>query len=99
MFLYFPEFNDHYWPTKPSNLADGLLDITPEAKNIFEIFHYEIWELFKFAIFCNFLNISFLFDLSANKARKPKVAESNQAKASLVKPWLATDEAYCSPIV
>ena len=38
-------------------------------------------------------NICFLFDLVSNKARKLKVAELNQAKASLTKPWLDTDEA------
>ena len=32
-------------------------------------------------------------------ARKLKVAESNQAKASLTKPWLATDEAKRSLVV
>ena len=34
-----------------------------------------------------------------NKARKLKVAESNQAKASLTKQWLATDEANRSLVV
>ena len=36
--------------------------------------------------------MSFLFGLFTNKARK-QVAESNQSKAGLTKPWLATDEA------
>ena len=38
--------------------------------------------------FCNILQILkiFLFDLFTNKSRKLKVAESNQAKASLTKP-------------
>ena len=40
--------------------------------------------------------MSFLFGLFTNKARKLKVAESNQSKASLTKPWLATDEADLS---
>ena len=40
----------------------------------------------------------FLFDL-INKASKRKVAESNQAKASLTKPWLATDKTNCSTVV
>ena len=58
-----------------SSLADGLLDITQERKNTFEQFHCKIWKLFilNFAIFANFLNISFLFDLFTNKARKLKV--------------------------
>ena len=43
--------------------------------------------------------ISFLFDSFTNKARKLRVAESNQDKASLSKPWLATDEANRSPVV
>ena len=43
--------------------------------------------------------MSFLFDLFTNKARKLKVAELNQAKASLNNPWLATDEANCLPVV
>ena len=30
---------------------------------------------------------------------KLKVAESNQAKASITKPWLATDEGNRSPVV
>ena len=29
-----------------SSLADGLLDITQERKNIFEHFHCKIWKLF-----------------------------------------------------
>ena len=36
--------------------------------------------------------MSYLFDLFTKKARKLKIAESNQAKDSLNKPWLATDE-------
>ena len=59
--------------------------------NIF--FRCQIWKLFKkFAILCKFL-----FDLFTNKARKLKVAESNQAKAGFTKPWLVTDEANRSP--
>ena len=77
-----------------SSLADRLLNLTPETKNSFEHFHCEIWKPF-FQI----LQISFLFDLFTNKAIKLKVAESNQAKASLSKPWLATDEANHSPVV
>ena len=38
----------------------------------------------------------FLFDLFTNRARKLKFAASNQANASLTKPWLATDEANLS---
>ena len=51
--------------------------------------------------FCNILQIYKIpvFDLFTKKARKLKVAESNQAKASLTKPWLATDEANRSPVV
>ena len=37
--------------------------------------------------------------LFTNKARKLKVAESNQAEASPTKPWLAADEANRSPVV
>ena len=62
-------------------------------------FHCKIWKLL-FEIlqyFVKFLNICFLFDLFTNKARKLKVAESNQAKGSLTKQWLATDETDCSP--
>ena len=54
--------------------------------------------LLNFAIFCIFLNISFLFDLFTSRARKLKVAVSNRAKASLTKPRLATDEANRSPV-
>ena len=43
--------------------------------------------------------MSSLFDLFTNKARKLQVAQSNQAKASLIKPWLAADEANRSPVV
>ena len=39
------ELNDHYWPTKLSSLADGLLSKTPEIKIDFERFYCEIWEL------------------------------------------------------
>ena len=34
-----------------------------------------------------------------NEARKLKFEESNRAKASLTKPWLATDEADRSLVV
>ena len=50
-------------------------------------------------MFCKFLEYQFLFDLFTNKARKLKDAESNRARASLTEPWLATDEANCSPVV
>ena len=43
--------------------------------------------------FSNFIKYQFLFDLFTKKARKLKVAESSQAKASLTKLWLATDKA------
>ena len=47
-----------------------------------------------------FLKFSFVFDFFfTNKARKLKVAESDQAKASLTEPWLVTDEANRSPVV
>ena len=83
-----------------SSLADGLLDITPETKKIrtFSLQNLESF-LLKFAIFGKFLKIRFLFDLFTNKARKLKVAESNQANASLTKPWLATFEANRLPVV
>ena len=39
------------------SLAVGLLDITPETKINFELFHREIWKLFSwiFLFFCKFL--------------------------------------------
>ena len=40
----------------------------------------------------------FLFDLFSKKTRKLKDAESNQAKASLTKLWLANDKANRSPV-
>ena len=80
-----------------STVADGLLEITPETNNSFEHFHCEICKL-SFLILQIF-KTSFLFDLVTNKARKLKVKESNQAKANLTKPWLATDEANRLPVV
>ena len=71
-----------------SSLADGLFDLTTGTKSSFEHFHCEIWKLF---FKKKLQNISFLFDSFTNKARKLKVAESNQAKGSLTKPWLASD--------
>ena len=72
-----------------SSLVEGLLDITPERKKIVSHFFTPKAGSFSF-IFCNiaiFFKISvFLFDLFTNKARKLKVAVSNQAKASLTKP-------------
>ena len=43
--------------------------------------------------------LSLFFVLFTNKARKLKVEESDQAKVSITKPWLATDEANRSPVV
>ena len=40
-----------------------------------------------------------VFDLFTNKARNLKVAESNKAKASLTKPWLAINKANRSLVV
>ena len=54
---------------------------------------------FKFCNIANFQIISSLFDLFTNQARKLKFAESNQAKARLTKPWLATDKANRFPVV
>ena len=78
------------------SLANGLLDKTPETKNGFERLLTAKSGNFLFK-FCNFLKYQFffLFDLFTNKARQLKVAESNQAKASLSKPLLAADEANC----
>ena len=82
-----------------SSLSDWLLDITPETKICFEPSYCKIWKLFKnFSIFCKFLKYQ-LFDLITNKARKLKVTESNQSRASLTKPWLATNKANRSPVV
>ena len=77
------------------SLTDGLPDITPETKIVdgFERFFTT-----KSEIFFKFCNI-FLIDLFTNMVRKLKVAESNQAKASLAKLWLATDKANRSPVV
>ena len=50
-------------------------------------------------MFASCLNISFLFDLFTNKARKLKVEESIQASASFNKTWLATDKANGSPVL
>ena len=49
-------------------------------------------------MFRKFLKYQFFY-LFTNKARKLKFAESNEAKASLTKPWLASDEANRSPVV
>ena len=80
-----------------SILADQLLDIIAERKTVLNFstaksgsFSFKILQIFK---------ISVLFDLFTNKARKLKAAESNQASASLNKPWLATDKAKRSPVV
>ena len=55
---------------------------------------------FKFCIILQISEISvFIIDLFTNKARKLNVAESNQAKASFMKLWLATDKVNCSPVV
>ena len=52
---------------------------------------------FKLSNILQIFKISFLFDLFTNNTRK--IAESIQAKASLTKPWLATDKANRSPVV
>ena len=54
-----------------------------------------------FLKFCNILQLFKIsvFNLFTNEARKLKVAESNQAKASLTIPWLATDEANRSLVL
>ena len=84
-----------------SSVADGLVDITPETKVVLDKFLLRNLEasLLIFAIFCKFLSIRFLFDLFTNKASKLKVEESNQAKANLAEPWLATNEATRLPPV
>ena len=69
-------------------------------KNDFKYFLCEIWKPFLYLqFFVSFLNISFLFDLFTNQARKLKVRESNQAKARLTKPWLANEQDNRSPVV
>ena len=82
-----------------SILADGLLNITPEKKIVLKLstaksasfFEFcNIWQIFKISVF----SLIYLLTRLENK-----VAVSNQAKASLTKPWLATDEANRSPVV
>ena len=64
------------------------------------IFSLRNWETFKVCNIFQIFKLSvFLLDLFINKARKLKVAESNQAKASLTEKWLATDKANRSPVV
>ena len=73
-FLFFCEFNDHYWPTKHLCLADGLHDITQDKKWFWTFFfHCEIWKLFFQNTHFSFL----LYDLVSDKAGKLEVAESN----------------------
>ena len=52
---------------------------------------------FKFSNILQIFKIGFLFDLFTNNTRK--IAESNQAKASLTKPCSANDKANRSPVV
>ena len=49
-----------------SSLADGLLNRTPEAKRVLNIFSLQNLEFF----LANFAFIGFLFDLIINRARK-----------------------------
>ena len=97
LFYSFSEFNDHYWPTNVFKSCRWVTWPNARDKECFEQFlHCKIWTFFYCILQCfaSFLNIVFfLFDLFTNKARKLKVTQSNQAKASLTKPWLATDEA------
>ena len=81
-----------------SSLADGLLGITPQIKNsyVHSLQYLEAFTL-NFATFFKFLKYQFY--LFTNKARKLKAAESNQAKDSITKLWLATDKANRSPVV
>ena len=80
-----------------SSLADGLLSITASQRIILNIFFAKSGSfLLNFAIFCKFSKYQFIY---LQKRLENKVAESNQAKASLTKPWLATDEANRSPVV
>ena len=80
-------------------LADGLLDSTPGHKIVRKIFTEKSGSFLVLQNFANFLKYQFLFGLYTYKARKLIVVESNQAKARLTKPWLATDEANRSPVV
>ena len=74
-------------------LTKNVLNNFFTAKSgIFSIEVCNVLQIFKISFF-------FLFDLFTNKARKLNVAQSNQAKANLTKPWLATDEANRSPVV
>ena len=81
-----------------SSLADHLFDITPDTENSFEPFSLRNLEA-SLLNSISFQNISFLFELFTSKARKLKVAESNQAKAGLDKLWLAAVKAISSPVV
>ena len=77
-----------------SSLAAGLLDVTPETENSFENFHCEIGELL-----LQFFKLSVFFLYLLTRLENEKFAESNQANASLTKPWLITDEAKRSSVV
>ena len=67
-----------------SGLADGLLDINPERKNSFECSLRNLIDfVLNFAILQILKNRFFIWFFT-NIARKLKVAESNQAKASLI---------------
>ena len=98
IFLSFSEFNDHYLPTK--HFKSCTWENSRDKKQFwtFWLRNLEAF-LLNSAIFCTFSKNQFLFGLLTNKAIKLKVAESNQAKASLTKPCLATDEATRLPVV
>ena len=85
-----------------SRFADEFFDITPEAKKKFDFLLQNLEAIIlNFACNCKFSKYQFFIWLITftNKARKLKVAEWNQAKASLSKPWRSTDEANRSPVV
>ena len=65
---------------------------------MFSLQNLEAFLLIFAIFFANFLDFAFSFDLLL-RLRIIKVAESNQAKASLRKRWLATKEANRLPVV
>ena len=74
-----------------------LPDIESETKTVLNIFAAKSGSFLKKILKLQIFKIS--VDLFTNKARKLKIAESNQAKASLTEPWLATDEDNRSLVV
>ena len=79
------------------NSCRWLLNITPEKEICFEIFHCKICKLFEFCNIWQIFKISVFCFIYLLKRLENKVAEPNQVKASLTKPWLANDDANRSP--